>query len=201
MEAGRTHLLLEAVGDLQLHQQHALPHVQLLVQVLKVGVDVLLHGSSLIGQLLQDLPDQVQGVRDLGQSGTQLGAGACVAMTTEGLKGEVGRCTCDSPALHRGQRLLQAAALLLQALVQGQRGVLLVFWNTVLTQRTGTGGAVQVGYLQRGRDKIRVLVLSGPPGRSQQRPVRTFAACCRQVFLGGGASRTVHSSLLLSGEC
>lgn len=29
----------------------------------------------------------------------------------------------------------------------------------------------------------------------------TFPACCGQAFLPGGASRTVHSSLLLSGEC
>lgn len=29
----------------------------------------------------------------------------------------------------------------------------------------------------------------------------TFPACCGQVFFPGGASRTVHSSLLLSGEC
>lgn len=70
----------------------------------------------------------------------------------------------DSPALHRAQRPLQAAALLLQALLQAQRGVLLVLGNAVLTQRTGTGGAVQVGYLEQGRDKTQVLVLSGPPG-------------------------------------
>lgn len=31
--------------------------------------------------------------------------------------------------------------------------------------------------------------------------VPTFPACCGQAFLPGGASRTVHSSLLLSGEC
>lgn len=163
MEGGgwRPDLLLESVGDLQLHQQDALPHVQLLVQVLKVGVDVLLHGSSLIGQLLEDLPDQDQRLGDLGQSGTQVGAAACVAMTTEGPKGEVARCTCDPPALRRGQGPLQAAALLLQPLVQGQCGVVLVVRNTVLTQRPGTGGAVQVGDLEQGRDKIQLLLLHG----------------------------------------
>lgn len=31
--------------------------------------------------------------------------------------------------------------------------------------------------------------------------ILTFPACCGQAFLSGGASRTVHSSLLLSGEC
>lgn len=31
--------------------------------------------------------------------------------------------------------------------------------------------------------------------------VLTFPACCGQAFFPGGASRTVHSSLLLSGEC
>lgn len=31
--------------------------------------------------------------------------------------------------------------------------------------------------------------------------IPTFPACCGQAFLPGGASRTVHSSLLLSGEC
>lgn len=31
--------------------------------------------------------------------------------------------------------------------------------------------------------------------------VLTFPACWGQLFLSGGASRTVHSSLLLSGEC
>lgn len=31
--------------------------------------------------------------------------------------------------------------------------------------------------------------------------VFTFPACWGQLFLSGGASRTVHSSLLLSGEC
>lgn len=31
--------------------------------------------------------------------------------------------------------------------------------------------------------------------------IHTFPACCGQAFLPGGASRTVHSSLLLSGEC
>lgn len=31
--------------------------------------------------------------------------------------------------------------------------------------------------------------------------ILTFPACWGQVFLPGGASRTVHSSLLLSGEC
>lgn len=103
----------------------------------------------------------------------------------------------DSPAVDGGQRLPQAAALLVQALVQAQRGMLPVVRNTVLTQRTVTGGAVQVGYLQQGRDSVQLPVLDGPP----QCPLRTLAACCRQVFLGGGASSTVHSSLLLSGEC
>lgn len=92
---GSTHLLLEAVGDLQLHQQDAPPHVQLLVQVLKVGVDVLLHGHSLVAQLLEDLPDQVQGLRDLGQPGTRARRAGCVAMTTEGLTPDPG-----SPATH-----------------------------------------------------------------------------------------------------
>ena len=31
--------------------------------------------------------------------------------------------------------------------------------------------------------------------------IHTFPACCGQAFFPGGASRTVHSSLLLSGEC
>lgn len=150
----RTHLLLESVGDLQLHQQDALPHVQLLVQVLEGGLDVLLHGASLGAQLLEDLPDQVQGVRDLGQSGTDLRASACVAVTTAGLKPDwtvppEPEVTGDSPVVHRGQRPLEAAALLLQALLQGQGGVVLMLHNAVLTQHTGTGGAVQVGYLDR----------------------------------------------------
>lgn len=171
---GSTHLLLEAVGDLQLHQQDAPPHVQLLVQVLKVGVDVLLHGRSLIGQLLEDLPDQVQGLGDLGQPGTRVRRAGGVAMTTEGPTPDADGSaragfTCDSPALHRGQRPPQAAALLLQALLQGQRGVVLVVRNTVLTQRTGTGGAVQVGHLGQGRKQIQAPVCPPHP----QRPAHT----------------------------
>lgn len=65
------HLLLESVRDLQLHQQDALAHVQLLVQVLKVGMDVLFDGRPLVGQLLQEFSDQVQGLGDLGQSGRE----------------------------------------------------------------------------------------------------------------------------------
>ena len=37
--------------------------------------------------------------------------------------------------------------------------------------------------------------------RAEWTRIPTFPACCGQAFLPGGASRTVHSSLLLSGEC
>lgn len=187
---GSTHLLLEAVGDLQLHQQDAPPHVQLLVQVLEVGVDVLLHGRSLVGQLLEDLPDQVQGLGDLGQPGTQVGRAGCVAVTTEGPTpdadgGARAGSTCHSPALHRGQRPPQAAALLLQALLQGQRGVVLVVWNTVLTQRTGTGGAVQVGYLGRAQSRSRLETVPPPPTNDVP---HTHLGCMLQTGVFGGRS-------------
>lgn len=55
------HLLFESIRDLQLHEQDTLPDVQLLVQILKVGMDVLFDGSSLIGQLLEEFSDEVQG--------------------------------------------------------------------------------------------------------------------------------------------
>lgn len=48
-----------------------------------------------------------------------------------------------------------------------------------------------------------VTGLAGRGGCSQavRGCVLTFPACWGQLFLSGGASRTVHSSLLLSGEC
>lgn len=49
------HLLLEAVVDLQLHEQNALADIQSLLQLVKGGMDVILNGALLIGQLLQDL--------------------------------------------------------------------------------------------------------------------------------------------------
>lgn len=62
------HLLFESVGDLQLHQQNALPHIQLFVQILKTRLDVLFDGSSLIGQLLEYFFNEGQRVRNLGES-------------------------------------------------------------------------------------------------------------------------------------
>lgn len=56
------HLLLESICDLQLHQQNTLPDIQLLVQILEARLDVLFDGSSLIGQLLEDLLNEGQGV-------------------------------------------------------------------------------------------------------------------------------------------
>lgn len=56
------HLLFESICDLQLHQQNALPDIQLLVQILKARLDVLFDGSSLIGQLLEDFLNEGQGV-------------------------------------------------------------------------------------------------------------------------------------------
>lgn len=56
------HLLFESICDLQLHEQNTLPDVQLLVQILEVGMDVLFDGSSLIGQLLEEFSDEVQGI-------------------------------------------------------------------------------------------------------------------------------------------
>ena len=49
------HLLLEAVVDLQLHEQDALADIQRLLQLIERRVDVVLDGALLIGQLLQDL--------------------------------------------------------------------------------------------------------------------------------------------------
>lgn len=54
-EAVFPHFLLEAVVDLQLHQQDALAHVERLLQLVEGGVDVVLDGALLTGQLLQDL--------------------------------------------------------------------------------------------------------------------------------------------------
>ncbi len=58
----RVHLLFESICDLQLHQQNTLPDIQLLVQILEARLDVLFNGSSLIGQLLEDLLNEGQGI-------------------------------------------------------------------------------------------------------------------------------------------
>ena len=55
-------LLLEGVSDLQLHQQHALAHVQGLVEIGEGGVDVLFDGTPLTGQLLQDVSQRLPGL-------------------------------------------------------------------------------------------------------------------------------------------
>lgn len=57
-----THLLLESVRHLQLHEENALPDIQLLVQILEARLDVLVDGGPLIGQLLEDFFDEGQGV-------------------------------------------------------------------------------------------------------------------------------------------
>lgn len=56
------HLLFESICDFQLHEQNALPDVQLLMQVLKARLDVFFDGRSLTCQLLEDFLNEVEGI-------------------------------------------------------------------------------------------------------------------------------------------
>lgn len=62
-----SHLLLEAIVDLKLHEQDTLADVQGLLQLVERGVDVPFDGALLIGQLLQDLRQHLQGRVDFRQ--------------------------------------------------------------------------------------------------------------------------------------
>lgn len=52
--------MLQAIVDLQLHEQHALAHVQCLLELVEGGMDVLHDAGLLVGQLVNDFRDELE---------------------------------------------------------------------------------------------------------------------------------------------
>lgn len=68
-----TNLLFEPIVDLQLHEKNAFAHVERFLQLIKCSVDVLLYRRLLVGQLLQDVWQNLQGRVDLWESADKKG--------------------------------------------------------------------------------------------------------------------------------
>lgn len=68
-----TNLLFEPIVDLQLHEKNTFAHVERFLQLVKRSVDVLLYRRLLVGQLLQDVWQNLQGRVDLWESADEKG--------------------------------------------------------------------------------------------------------------------------------